>query len=268
MPNTITTLPSYMINSFDRANQLTIPSSVTELSAYAINYVGGATNRPKGAVSIPENISIANDSLKNCYFERLSIPKTIKAIPNNFSYGFSLAKRAFMSNEVTTFGSQVLYGWSKLRKVDLPDALTSIGDSFLYNCYNLTEIRIPNGVTQIGSSFGYNWLSLNELVIPASVVSIGTQFLNTTSGIQRVIVEGATTLSNSANNATYALTEIIYLSENVPSRLVKNSQGMNVFVPDAAYDAYYAKHGTSSAKVYKLSEYRGVFPDYVQQKGM
>lgn len=267
MPNTITTLPQYGTASLGYLRQFTIPNSVTALASDAVNSVGSATAIPPGAISIPENISVEASSVTSGFFNRLSIPKTITVIPNRFGGFFYYGKRLFMSNKVTAIGDYVLSGWHKLRKVDLPECLTSLGNNNMYDCYGLTEFKIPKSLTAIGDYFGYSAFSLRELFIPASVATVGSNFFYSDHGMQRIVIEGTTTFSASISKYSQ-LQEIIYLSETPPSELVVNATGLDSWCPDSAYDTYLAKVGTSYSRLHKLSEYRGVLPDYVQQKGM
>ena len=261
IPNTITTWPKYGTAILAYLRQITIPNSVTALASNAVDNVGTDTIIPPGAISIPENVSVEASSVTACFFNRLSIPKTITVVPNRFGGYFYYGKRLFMSDKVTAIGDYVLANWYKLRKVDLPECLTSLGNNNMYNCYGLTEFKIPKSLTAIGNYFGYQAFGLRELFIPASVATVGSNFFYTGHGMQRIIIEGTTTFS--ARIGMYSqVQEIIYLSETPPSKLAANATGLDSWCPDSAYDTYLAKVGTDYSRLHKLSEYRGVLPAY------
>lgn len=269
MPNTgeITSIPDYCIHYHDILLNMVIPNSVVEIRQYGCygNPYPKNAYVPPGALCIPESVkSIAKYGCSNWRFSRLVIPKYVTTINDHVIYGWPFAKRVFMSDEITTLAQYNFNAMDRLRKVKLPEQLTTIGDYCVYGCYMVDELRISPNVQTIGSNFGYLAYSLTELYIPASVQSISTSGLLSYSGVNRVIIEGQTSFQK--DMYMYALHEVIHLSDNPGSTsLASMYTHFDVWVPDNAVDAYRKLYGTGNdyyCRVLKLSEYRGVLPNY------
>lgn len=269
IPNTenINTIPAYCFQSCTLPS-MTIPNSVVRIATYGCyGYTGYRYDaRPNGALCIPESVqNIDKLGISGWWLRRLSIPKSVTNIGDSIVRTWPYAQRVFMSDNVTTFGTNNFYDMRHLRKVKLPEKLTAIGDSCLMNCYSLEEMRIPPNVKTIGTYFGYYAFCLKELYIPSSVQSLTASNVLHMAGVRRLILEGTTSFRvNSTSH--YALTEIIHLSETpAATSYAVTGTYFDVWVPDNAVDAYRTAYGTGTSnynRVLKLSEYRGVLPTY------
>lgn len=262
IPSSVTAIPKQLFYYAYRLLCLIVPSGITSMGAYAAVYAGSASYINMSVVSLPESLTtIDNSVFQYIAVKRICIPKQITQIPDYAFQNLYLAKRAFMSDNVTKFGASMFRGWFSIEKVSLPKSLTTIGHNCLYMCYNLKELSLPHGLVSIGSNFLSNAYNLFDLYIPATVTSIGADFMRNYPGVNRIIFAGATTLSAKINSPD-SIKEIIYLSNTVPTVLAAQTDYADIYVPDEAYTAYYNAHSSSyRRKVHPLSEYKGVLPN-------
>ncbi len=81
--------------------------------------------------------------------------------------------QVYLSEGITTVGSDAFTELSCLRDVSLPSTLTEIYYGAFSWCEQLEEITIPNGVTEIGGEVFSRCSSLQEITIPYGVTKIG-----------------------------------------------------------------------------------------------
>lgn len=263
LPNTIESIPSNALYQKYCLPVIVIPNSVTSIGVNSIAYIGSIQNRLNSmVVSIPESVvTLGTSTISNSSgIIRISFPKSITAIPDyTLSYVYRLL-RAFMSNHVTTFGSNNFIGCYHLEQISLPESLTAMGTYCIYNCPSLKKVKIPRSLAAIPQNFLYAAESITDFFLPASVTSIGSGLLYSAGSLKRITIEGVTKPTISTING---LREIIYLSETVPASVVNGGSYCEIYVPDSAYDAYYAAFGSSyQPLVHKLSEYPGKLPTY------
>lgn len=146
-----------------------IPETIDGLPVTGISHLDFVAAAYLNSLSIPASVTnISADAFSN-------IGATISVDVNNPAYS-SQAGVLFNKDQTIliycpgrTSGSYVI-----------PDTVTNIGDSAFYYCENLTNITIPNGVVRIGNS-AFVACSLTGIEIPGSVSSIGTNVFLTSS---------------------------------------------------------------------------------------
>ena len=105
---------------------VTIPSSFTELKAYAF----------QGCNSITD----------------INIPKSITAIGDGTFFRCQNLKNITIPNSVTRIGQNAFNGCANLSEITLQNSISTIETGTFANCTGLRKINIPNSVTSIGSS--------------------------------------------------------------------------------------------------------------------
>ncbi len=264
----IVSIPEHCIYRCSLKN-IAIPDSVESIEDYGLYGWFDSTHKEtqrNGAYSIPESVAtVGTYFLYNSLTSRITVPKSITALPNYALSNSYWVKRIFLPDSITAFGNRVCHGNRSLRGINFPANLVTIGDYCCYQCYNLRKISIPSKVETIGSYFGYFATCLQELFIPATVKTINVNTFLQNSGVERVVIEGTTVFSSAINLLyMYALKEIIHLSEEVPTKVHASTYTFyDIWVPDNALEAYKAVYEQNSnyyCVVHPLSEYRGAIP--------
>ena len=149
--------------------QVTIPTSVTSIGAYAFSHC----DRIK-QVTIPNSvISIGDHAFEYCKRLTLTIPNSVTSIGD---YAFSECDsltQVTVPNSVTFIGDGVFYSCYSLKQVTIPNSVTSIGDYAFCYCFYLTQVTISSTVTSIGDEAFYECNSLTQVTIPGHVTYIG-----------------------------------------------------------------------------------------------
>lgn len=100
-------------------------------------------------VIIPPSLTDIGLGFKDAKIKKITIPGTVKVIPDNAFYN----------------------AW-QIEEVIIEDGVTSIGSNAFYDCQSLEKITIPEGVTSIGSKAFFRCIHLKKITIPKSVISI------------------------------------------------------------------------------------------------
>ena len=124
-----------------------IPSSVTEIGAYAFSACKSITN-----IKIPESVtSIGEWAFSKCSaLKDITIPSGIKEIPQS-----------------------LFNGCTSLTGVVIPESVIKIDEMVFYNCANLSDIELPSGLLSIGSRAFFGCIGLSDIIIHENVETVG-----------------------------------------------------------------------------------------------
>ena len=189
LPQTILKIEEYAFRDC-AFTQFTIPSSATEIQAYAFSYCKNLTS--------------------------ITLPSGMTKIYNNLFDHCSSLTSIVIPEGVTTIGTGAFWECTSLTSVTIPEGVTSIYGSAFYNC-NLTSLSLPNSLEVIGNCSGAYYLgafahntNLTSVVIPASVSRIGSYaFEGCTSLSQITLQEGLKEIGANAFQDCGALRSII-----------------------------------------------------------
>ncbi len=95
----------------------------------------------------------------------------------------------YISDGITSIGSNAFYGLSNARSLYIPESVTSIGEGAFEKCGELKEIALPDGLLSIGNSAFRECTKLKEVTIPSSVTSIGTSCFAGCDKLKEIKVE-------------------------------------------------------------------------------
>ena len=138
----------YATNLYLKGNlvtELTIPSDITEIKAYAFYGYTSLTS-----VTIPDSV--------------ISIGSSV------FNYCYNLSK-VKIGNSVTSIGSSAFNHCDNLSNVTIGNSVETIGNSAFSSCKNLKEISLPNSLKSICRS-AFNYSGLTTITIPENVTTI------------------------------------------------------------------------------------------------
>ena len=182
IPTSVTSIGAYAFAYCGRLTEITIPNSVTSISGGAFAYCRRLTE-----ITIPNSVtSISGGAFNNCdSLTSITIPASVTSIGTNpFEYCSNLVEiivedgnpvydsRDNCNAIIKTASNSLISG---CKGTTIPTSVTSIGQYAFNGCKGLTSITIPNSVTSIsGGAFNY-CNSLTSITIPTSVTSIGSQ---------------------------------------------------------------------------------------------
>lgn len=139
-------------------NSISIPSSVTNLQAFAFLRCASLTN-----ISV-DPANNAYSSLGGVLYDKNQT--TLIAYPTGRSGAF------IMSNSASSIGPFAFYE-SAVTSVVLSNSIGTLGASAFARCFNLTNINLGSGLWKIGDSAFWTCSQLTTITIPSSVVIIG-----------------------------------------------------------------------------------------------
>ena len=242
IPNSVTSLESFIFYECSSLTSITIPEGVTSIEGYVFNGCNSLTS-----ISIPKSVtSIRSDAFRRCsslteinvsannkkyisingvLFNKektelikypsnkngneYNIPNSVTKIAENAFYGCNNLTSVNIPNSVTSIESDAFYGCSSLTSINIPEGVTKIAEYAFENCSNMISIIIPNSVTSIGRYAFYGCSSLTSITIPNSVTSIEDSAFEGCSSLTYITIpEGVTRIESSVFERCKSLTSI------------------------------------------------------------
>ena len=146
-----------------------VPSSVTEIAAYAFAY-----NKKINKVVIPNGVetlgeyAFAHSAIKNVEWSKTGSKLT--AIPAGVFYGSAISS-VVVPDSVTSLGD---YAFAKSAlKAFTADGLTTLGNNVFESCNSLVEIALCDGIKTMGDRVFANCAALTTVTMP-SVEKLGS----------------------------------------------------------------------------------------------
>ena len=177
LPNSLTSIGSYVFNGCSFLREIIIPEPVANMGANPF-FRCKCSIKCKSPHYLYENgilYTAAKDKVISCTTDNITIilPNSVKTIGDNaFSWCRSLHE-IIIPDSVKTIGDDAFFCCSSLQKITLPDSVATIGDSAFFDCSSLHEITLPDSVTTIGDD-AFSWCRfLHEIIIPDTVANIG-----------------------------------------------------------------------------------------------
>ena len=197
-----------------KANNYTIPDSVTKIRKYA--FIGC-----KGLTSI--NVDEKNPNYK-------SIGGVIFSKDEKTLHTYPAGKKAtnyIIPNSVTKIDYYAFYGCTGLTSITIPDSVTSIGSSAFIGCKGLTSINIGNGVEKIGEGAFKDFTGLTSVTIGNGVKSIGSSAFEGCKGLTSInIPDSVKSIGSSAFEGCKGLISITIDSATIWNRAFADCTGL------------------------------------------
>lgn len=198
IPDSATSISSYVFCNFDSVTSVTIPNTVTNIGSAAFS---GCSNLAQ--ITIPDSVTnIGSAAFSGCSsLEQITIPFVGRSIKtdsdtNQYPFGYIFGTTSYSGSMAVT---QYYYGSSTSSVTNstyyIPSSLKSVtvtGGNILYgafrSCTGLTNVTIPDSVTHIGDRAFYNCVGLNEFILPSRVIGIGERAFYKCSGLTNIII--------------------------------------------------------------------------------
>ena len=236
-------VPRYICYDMDLLTAIHIPSTVTQIGAYAFEYCDGLT-----AVELPNTITlIGNYAFSSCKnLESLNIPTSLTSISTSLCAYCKKLKSIVLPEGLETINSYA-FQETAITEITIPSTVNLIYTAPFKDCMNLTSIvwkaknflgsdyatnthpfymtyssdskvksvTFAEGVETIPYYVCYNMPNLVNLTIPSTVTRIGmSSFSSCTSLTEVVLPEGLTSVGSQAFSNCSNLTSI-----NIPTTL-------------------------------------------------
>lgn len=152
-----------------------IPEGVTTLSNYTFSSINRDVNHPLD-VTLPKSIVSFHDSFTNSGIRTLTIPGTVKSVPEMTSWDFEYL--------VLEEGVEEIAGYfhptsnSQVKKVFLPSSLKKVGDVAFAGQLELDEFSIKEGLVDLGqNTFAGSWdmKNIEKIILPNSLKFTGNE---------------------------------------------------------------------------------------------
>lgn len=119
----------------------------------------------------------------------ISIPGSIKKIPNQTFKGCTSLTKVEFGDGVENIGDAVFDGCTSLTTVTIPGSVKEIPNQTFKGCSNLTTVEIGDGVEKIGDSVFEGCSKLEALIIPKSVKELGKSLFKDCAKLKTIEID-------------------------------------------------------------------------------
>ena len=167
IPNSVTTIGSFVFENCSGLSSVTIPNSVTSIGFCAFNGCSGLTS-----LTIPNSVtSIGGAAFQDCYgLTSVTIPNSVTSIEGGAFLECTGLTSVTIPNSVTSLGGYAFHGCTGLTSVTIGSSVSSIGQLAFAECNKLEEVyclaeNVPSTSTD---AFEKSYPELKTLYVPAS----------------------------------------------------------------------------------------------------
>lgn len=169
IPQSVTSIGRNCFYKCERLKKVILPENVKSLGEEAFAYCTALSE-----IILPEGLdNIGAYAFRESAIAKLTIPKSIKAIPKNLCVRCGKLSSLVIPSSVTTIGEYAFYQCSSLDNVVIPGSVIYINESAFEGCNSLKSIYIPNSVTDLGNCAFRSCKKLEKVYIGNSVNYIG-----------------------------------------------------------------------------------------------
>lgn len=167
-----------------------IEGKTTKTKPAWLEEIGGMEKITK--IVISEGITVIDENAfsgaKNV--ESITIPKTVKVIPENFARNCEKLTDLVIPEGVEEIGEGAFSGCASLASIDIPSTVTFIDKHGFSNCKSLTEVVIPDNVTKLGSYAFAVCENLVKITIGKGITTMPTALLGSDKALKECIILG------------------------------------------------------------------------------
>ena len=182
----VTLIQDYAFNS-SLIPSITIPNTVTTIGSYVFQ---DCTQLASATLGTGVN-SVSNSCFRGCSsLTSITIPANYTSLgDSSFRDCTSLTTVTFNGNNIASqgFNQYVFYGCTSLESFTIPTTLTRI-PQYCFSHSGLTSITIPSNITAIGEA-AFSYTNLTSITIPSTVTGLGTYVFQSCYFLQSAIFQ-------------------------------------------------------------------------------
>lgn len=180
----ITKIPNFMFEGCTNLAEISIPTTVTNIGAYAFSNTGITEIEIKDGINY-----IDTGVFSNCKkLKKASISIVPETWSSNVFGGCEELEEVTLNNDIKMIPYDTFYGCKKLKSINLPDNIETIS-SYAFSNSGLTSIDLKN-VKKLEWGI-FSDTPLKSLSVPASVTEAGTNFVENCDSLEYVVWESA-----------------------------------------------------------------------------
>lgn len=254
--------------------------------------------RDKTAVTIPEGVeAISSSAFKNSSMISITLPSTLKSIPDSAFYGCASLTSIAFPDSVTSIGKEAFENCTRLASVTLGSGLTTIGNDAFYNCTKLKKVYVPTIDAWMNIEFTSFWSTpmnyaddlyvggapLKTLVIPEGTTAIDAyRFKNCKSLVSVTLPASLTSIGEYAFSGCESVKEVHIPTLGAWLGIELESYGCNplehsgaedttLYIGGAPLTHLVIPEGTTAIDAYRFHSCRSLvsvdFPDTLESVG-
>jgi len=225
LPSTVEVIEGYAFYNAKNLKEFTIPESVTEFSANAINGCSGIETVYINAINCEfTDLTVASNKIEqspfydNYYFKNLKkivLGDKVKQIPNNLLSCITREIECVIPETVKDIGDYAFYSYRKLTEFNFHEGLESIGEYSFANCVDLTSVELPETLKIIDNFAFLNCQSIESITLPDSVIYLGEGVFTDCSGLKSFVFGDAVNTVPAGLFEGCESLENVYVSDSV-----------------------------------------------------
>ena len=207
IPDSVTLIGAQAFAACKQLESIVIPNSVTNIGAYAFR------DCPKLASVYIDDLeswcsidfkqsngmnTIGNPLMNNPELyvagvpvgKTLTLPNTIRDIPQGAFYGWTNITSVTIPNSVTNIGNSAFCNCKGLQNVVIGDGVQTIQDDAFYYCDSLKNVLLGTGIKRIGDRAFNGCSSMEDIFFPTSVTEIGSIAFASCKNLARIVFTG------------------------------------------------------------------------------
>ena len=189
-------IPKSFFNNSKNLEEITIPSTVRIIDAYAFQ---NCTSLKE--VNIGDEVTdIRNNAFDSCVsLTRIDIPKSVKSIGSFCFNKCTSLETVSLQEGIEQLGENSFYGCTSLKNLNIPGSLKWVRTKWYLRSTGLEKVTLGKGITEIEPNGFYLCKNLKTISFPRSLTTIGESAFAGCGCLEKIILpNGVKTIGESA----------------------------------------------------------------------